>query len=287
MATRYFISYASANDDVSFYVDYLHFRNRSRFRSGVPKTELFVAISEVIPFTPLQHDIWAAFYRRFSVTEIELSSVSFKSNIGRDFSSHALNLRLISKQASSGDYVLFLNRSAYGPLCDDWYGAYVKQFERYEGTALCSSTINLAGHPSLEADGGNTAHVQTYSFLGQFPFLNKFLESFPGEHEDTRLGVIEHGEIGLSQWVTRKGNHITCLAWPNHVLWEGHPADKKLPMRDIKNELSYVKNLPFRYKFSKYGNISAKLCRWRDFPSLGIRVGVRRLVELITGGKRL
>ncbi len=251
----YYISYATANDDPLFYYDRIHLFRMTRLDSGTNNVKIFISISKVTDVTVCQEEIIneiIAETNKMSQGRLRIYDVEFKSNIGRDFSSHSCNLKKIAKIANDGDSVLFLNRSAYGPLTKNWYLAYLNQAAKYNNVAICGSTINLSGHPDIFQALQNQTHVQTYAFLSNFPFLFKFVECFPAEKCIERLDVIKNGEIALSQEAFLFGYQITSLAWPDMSLTRENFKASNYPTYDIKSDLLWVSNLPFRYKYDGY-----------------------------------
>lgn len=98
-----FISYATANDDPSFEFDMLNLTRMVEFQSGVSHVKLFIAISEVVDATSKQMGKIKSIIDYVNVKSkgrVHVLGVEFKSNLGRDFSSHALNLRKILKITS-------------------------------------------------------------------------------------------------------------------------------------------------------------------------------------------
>ena len=250
----YYISYATANDDPFFYYDRIHMFRMNTLDSGVDKVQIFISVSKVVEITTKQEDTLSKIIQEVNSNHkgsLSICNVEYKSNVGRDFSSHACNLRKIAKLATDGDKVLFLNRSAYGPLRRNWYISYLSQNARHDNAVICGSTINLSGHPDISSTR-NQAHVQTYAFLSGFPFLSGFVESFPAETCRDRLDVIRHGEIGMSQVALSLGYKITSIAWPELALNRSSVANSDYPIHDIKSDENFVKNLPFRYKFEGY-----------------------------------
>lgn len=250
-----YISYATANDDELFYYDRINFFRMAVIESGVKNIEIFISISIVNDVTVEQYKVINSIIsdaNKMSLGKININDVEFKSNIGRDFSSHACNLRKIAKNATDGDSVFFLNRSAYGPLVKNWYLSYLNQGDKYDNIAICGSTINLSGHPDILSPKKNQTHVQTYAFLSSFPFLSRFLDFFPAEKCVERLDVIKNGEIAFSQEALLSGYQITSLAWPGIAFSNQSTAEHNYPTYDIKSDLIWVKNLPFRYKFDRY-----------------------------------
>ena len=243
------MSYATANEG-DYHEDYLHFSNLAQFDPGVDKISLYIAISEVKKRSSSdEKKIYSLARIAENNKKIIVKTVQFKSNTGRDFSSAATNLRSIYPTASQDDYVLFVNRSAYGPHCHSWYKTYINQYEKFQNVFLCGSTINFLGHPNTRMQRSTHTHIQTYAYLSQIRHLSMILKHFPGEGEDTRLGVIDHGEVGLSQFFMEAGGAITCLAWPDHYFDQVKPNCYDLPQQDIKKESS---TYPFKYKYKSY-----------------------------------
>src|SRR5690606_2606322 len=176
----HFHCYATANDSFFYMKDLRNLRRIKDLDPGVDRVFLFIAVSEVRQSNPMDRLFVtmakAMFRDHATITLVELFS---KSNIGRDFSSYELLLNKVKKIASDEDYILFQNRSGYGPFRTGWYKIFVQQFERFGDVALCGSTINFLDHPSrsLKAD---LPHIQTYSFLSTLHFMKMLGDRFPG-----------------------------------------------------------------------------------------------------------
>lgn len=251
----YYMSYATANDDPLFHYDRIHLFRMTMLDSGIDNIKIFISISKVTDVTASQEEIInriIAETNKMSRGRLRIDDAEFKSNTGRDFSSHSCNLKKIAKIAKDGDSILFLNRSAYGPLTKNWYLAFLNQAAKYNNVAICGNTINLSGHPDVLQTQQNQSHVQTYAFLSKFPFLFKFVECFPAEKCIERLDVIKDGEIALSQEALLLGYQITSLAWPDMYLSRETFIKSNYPTYDIKSDLFWARNLPFRYKFNGY-----------------------------------
>lgn len=232
---RYFHCYATANDDRFFYRDIQNLFRIKNTYSGVNKIVLFIAISKVNEIHHLDRIfVWAVKKLFFRHPYIDLKEIFFKSNVGRDFSSYSIMKDLIFIEATSNDYVFFQNRSGYGPFRIGWLKEIILQYEKYDGTAICGSTINFRDHPnrSLRND---LPHVQTYSFLTKISFLEMLGKSFPGKGVSSRLNIILTGEIGLSQFFLRKGYGITCMEWPNEYITN---ESKIINNDDIKDKVT-------------------------------------------------
>lgn len=249
--TQFFMSYSTANEYRSFRTDFRHFKNLARFDPGVCKVNLFISVSEVFPRKRSDENLVCNLARIAEGNpKIKILSITFKSNIGRDFSSAGVNLQHIANIAYEKDFVLFTNRSAYGPLMHNWYTSYIEQYEKFNNVGLCGSTIRFTGHPERPCEGIST-HVQSYVYLCRFLHLTNLINNFPGQKAKNRLDAIVDGEIALSRYILNRNLSLTCLAWPNHVFSLNKPSDPKLPQRDIK---SIVRNVPFRYKYPSYLN---------------------------------
>jgi len=146
--TRYHLAYLTANDRSDFIADYLHFRNMARRCPGVPHVEITIAVSRVRPFSAAYTRALDGLVRCAAASPwLSVRAVIWKGNVGRDFGSTQACLKSIAEVATVQDYVMVRNRSAYGPLTDSWYSAYIEQYEKHPATGLVGSTINLIGHP--------------------------------------------------------------------------------------------------------------------------------------------
>jgi len=252
---KYYHCYATANDDRFYYRDIQNLFRIKNTYSGVNKLVLCIAISEVNKINLLDRIfVWAVKKLFFKYPFIDLKKVFFKSNIGRDFSSYSMMKDFIQEEAAPDDYVFFQNRSGFGPFRKGWLKEIILQFEKYDGTAICGSTINFKDHPnrSLRND---LPHVQTYAFLTKRLFLEKLGSSFPGKEEISRLEIILQGEIGLSQFFISRGFGITCMEWPDEYITND---SKPINNKDIKD--SVVQSHQFYHKvyLNKPENVLSK-----------------------------
>jgi hypothetical protein len=247
---RYYLAYLTANDLGSFNLDHLHFRNMARRDPGVPFVEVVVAVSEVLPFSATDRRSLELLAECAAQSQwLGVSVVIWKGNVGRDFGSARACLKWIAESARDEDFVMVRNRSAYGPLCGDWYGAYIAQYRRHPNTGLVGSTINLVGHPKIPPGEVWSPHVQTYVYLSKWRHLEPLVADYPGSSRASRPEVIAQGEIGLSRRIMGGGLRISSLCWPDRAFDTQSPDDLSLPHTDIKSE---VRGLPFLYKQSGY-----------------------------------
>jgi hypothetical protein len=116
-STNYFHCYATANDQRHYYRDIQNLLRIRNTISGMSKLQLYIAISEV--HTKGFFDkifVWCIRQLFHKHSDVELKSIFFKSNVGRDFSSYAMMNDLIQQESSPNDYIFFQNRSGYGPF---------------------------------------------------------------------------------------------------------------------------------------------------------------------------
>lgn len=247
--TRYHLAYLTANDRRDFIADYLHFRNMARRCPGVPHVEITIAVSRVRPFSAADTRALDGLVRCAAASPwLNVRAVIWKGNVGRDFGSTQACLKSIAEVATVQDYVMVRNRSAYGPLTDSWYRAYIEQYEKHPATGLVGSTINLIGHPS-KPDNADSRHVQTYVYLSQWRHFEPLIDDYPGSKCTDRLEIIVQGEIGLSWRIMDSNLQISSLYWPDHAFSASSPDDPSLPHEDIKRK---AVGLPFQYKFPGY-----------------------------------
>lgn len=240
---RHFLAYATANESWRFFWDLLNFRQLASFDPGVAQVDMYIAVSEVVPRSEADYRALARLCRIVeSNPRIRVRKISFKPNAGRDFSSWHHCLSAIVAECSPIDYVLCINRSAYGPLGRDWYARFVGQLERGPRIALCGNSINFEGHE--RPPGPEHTHVQSYAFLGRPHLLAQHFAGLPGLLASTRAHAIEDGEIALSKSLLRQGYGITSLAWPARVFFEHCAHDPALPQVNISFDLETT---PYRH----------------------------------------
>lgn len=258
MLKRGFLSYSTANDDPYYKADFYNFNNLALIKSGVLELYVFISISEVYPKSKIDDYVISKLVKIIEKNKkIKVHCCEFKSNIGRDFSSSHNNLLKIREHCQKDDYILFLNRSSYGPIKKNWYLKYVMQFEKHPNTGLCGNTINFSNHPDLPTIKGEFyTHIQTYLFLTKMKYFEEIVENFPARNIEDRLSLIKNGEIGLSKYFLKHGFSISCLFWPEKFYNSERLFDKDLPQTDIKKN---VYDLPFRYKYEEYFFLNKKL----------------------------
>ena len=267
MTNKYYLSYATANDDDYFSADCFNFINMIKYNPGVKNIFLFIAISEVQKFTLHQKKIFSLLLNKIdNCPWITLKEIIIKNNIGRDFSSTKYCLKAISKTANIKDYVMIRNRSGYGPFSKFWYKNYINQFNKTNSMGLVGSTINFSGHPSKKIPGIKT-HVQTYVYLSTWACLSQVYTDFPGSLCTNRIDLINKGEIGLSNFFIKRGYDISCLFWPSEIFNIKNHNSQNLPQKDIKK---FARNLPIIYKYESNFKI-LKIILWKIYCLTYIR----------------
>ena len=240
---NYYLCYATANDKRFYLQDIKNLVNICNCNSGVDKLYLYISISKIREIDWFDKIFVNTVILLFNdCATIDLVEISFKENIGRDFSSYSLMSKKILQVAKSNDYVFFRNRSACGPFLTNWYLLYIDQFMLHEKVAIIGSTINFNDHPERSFNT-NLPHVQTYAFLTKVKYLEMLRESFPGEKETTRLNIILNGEIGLSQFFLKNGFYIKCLEWPGKLIEE-----KSQPLASSDCKEGVIEDHPFYHR---------------------------------------
>jgi len=139
-----FLAYATANEGCGHLWDVANVRRWLRWNSGVERIDVCFAISEVHPRR--KHE--ERFYRKLadrleSSGKFRVIDIVFKSNVGRDFSSWLACIKRFQPIAQPDDFVLMLNRSAYGPYLADWYRSYTVAFVHHPDLGVCGSNSRL------------------------------------------------------------------------------------------------------------------------------------------------
>ena len=215
MPRRYFMSYATANDDPSYARDFVNFQNLRKRNPGPGTVEVYIAVSEAKPRTRRDAKKLRQLRRLLeSSRSFRVKTIRFKNNLGRDLSSAKYNLLDIARVASPDDFVFFINRSAFGPRTKHWYSQFISQIEKFPDIGMCGNTINRPC-PG-ETDHTYKLHVQTYAFLTRIRYFEVFMKNMPGENSRTREQAIQEGELELSRRILEKGLGLTSLAWPDH-----------------------------------------------------------------------
>lgn len=247
---QYFHGYATANDNKYYFKDIYNLLKLKITFSGYQKVILYVAISEVNPISKSDIDfieIVKSIFHNHPV--IELKEIYFKSNIGRDFSSYHSIFKKIKSNANINDYILFQNRSGFGPFHENWYLKFVQQFEKFDSIAICGSTINFLDIPT-RSSVNNIPHIQTYSFLTKVFHMNLIDNNFPGINETIKENVIIKGEIGLSQFFLKNDYFITCLEWHNQKISNSTtPIEYSDIKRKVKKRHFFYHRLYFKRNF--------------------------------------
>lgn len=245
---KYFHCYATANDSRFYIKDLRNLRRLKATDSGLDEIRLLVAISKVKRVNLFDKLFVTVVKKMFRNHEsVKLIDIFHKTNVGRDFSSYQILLNKVRTTAADEDYVLFQNRSGYGPFHNNWYKKSIVQFEKFESVAMCGSTINFLDHPQ-RSSRNNLPHIQTYAFLSKMSFLNMLGENFPGADETVRLDIITKGEIGLSQFFLERDYKITCMEWPDEAISNQSQPPANL---DVKDNVKAVHHFYHRRYFKK------------------------------------
>jgi hypothetical protein len=255
---RCFLAYLTANDSRHYLADFLNFRHMARWRPGVERLAVYIAVSRVQPFSRVDRAAIDGLLSLAAACEwLDVRGVLWKGNVGRDFGSAEACLQAIGAEAQPDDYVMVRNRSSHGPREANWYRRYIDQYARFPNTGLVGSTINLRCHLPVD---GPTAHVQTYAYLTQWRHLQPLASAFPAAGCVERRDVITRGELGLSRSMLERGLGLSSLHWPDEYFDAQRLNAEHLPQTDIKRG---ARDVPLRYKYRSYfwqpGDLPAQL----------------------------
>lgn len=268
---KYYHCYATANESRLYYYDIQNLMRIRNCHSGLRKIVLLIAISEVKKISSFDRFFVKTVKKIFEGHPfIELHDIYFKGNIGRDFSSFQTLFEKVKKTAKPEDYILFQNRSGYGPFRENWYRQFVRQFEKFDSIALCGSTINFLDHPQ-RSSRKDLPHVQTYSFLTKVKLMDMLGPVFPAADKTEKIDIVLKGEIEMSQFFLSNNYQITCIEWPGKAI-----SNQTIPIVsfDIKKKVTakhyFYHRLYFRRnKLKKLGQFLPGIINWMSFMKHG------------------
>jgi Rhamnan synthesis protein F len=259
---RYYLAYATVNDSWRFFRDLVNFRRLAALDPGVAQVDVFIGVSEAVLRRESDYRALAKVCRLAdSNPRLRVRSIAFKPGAGGSFSAWSRCMPAIVEECSPDDYVLCLDRSAFGPLAHGWYARFVSQLEREPGIALCGNSISFAAR--VQPPGPEHAHVQSYAFMGKPHLLAECLACLPGLAAPASADSILNGEIALSTAVLGRGFGITSLAWPERVFFARSAYDSALPQGDISFDLTTT---PYRHW--RRGDYLAAGNLWLGFAGL-------------------
>lgn len=239
-----FLIYMTANEK-NYITDFRNFKRIASHNAGCSNVFLILVVSEVKTKSTYDEKITKALCS-IAMKNPQLCgcSVIFKPNKGRDFSSALCAMNFIVKFVGQQDaHCLFVNRSAIGPLKDNWFAEFLEQLE-LTGSRIAGITVNQSGLNGAKVTCNNL-HVQTYAYMCKKSFFQTLLDKFPGVDRETKEDLIVYGEIELSRMALQNGGKISCLAWPNITFPSEDQQGNWIPKDDIKRE---VKNLPYLHR---------------------------------------
>jgi len=250
---EFYLGYLTANDDPSFFKDYLNVKNMVRYKPGVSPLHVCITVSAVRKIT----DKDKSKIKRLKKTLLKANHIStvkiiFKNNIGRDFSSAQISLKYFSEFCKDESYILIRNRSGYGPLNNKWYANYISQNKKLPKGGLTGSTINQCKIQNVETENQQIqiqTHVQTYAYLSKWKYYKPIADEFPGADYLHKRDVIIQGELGLSSSFIERGLALNCIQWSDHIFTADKLYYDELPSKDVKNIST---NVPIRFRYRRY-----------------------------------
>lgn len=250
---EYYLGYLTANDDTSFFKDYLNIKNMTRYHPGVSPLHVCITVSAVKKVDDKQrHKIKQLKKVLLKAPHISKVKTIFKDNKGRDFSSAQHCFKYFSQFCENESYILIRNRSGYGPFDRNWYQKYVNLNKKLPNGGLTGSTINQCKKQYIvkkDKQIQTHTHVQTYAYLSKWKYFKPITDTFPGVNCKKKRDVIIQGELGLSASFLERGLALNCLQWNNHVFTSDEMYYGELPFNDIKK---ISKKVPIRFRYRRY-----------------------------------
>lgn len=159
----------------------------------------------------------------------------FRENINQDIGAYDFFIDYLRQQGHRGD-VLFVNSSVRGPETDGWLLKYKRLFEAEPDIGLCGISIN--SHIT-HSDNSFSPHVQSFFLYTSMDVLDRvFPHGFLSRATDLgKVGLIEQGEINISQQVLKAGLGIRSSTFPEFIYRWGQPWT--LPEGDIRFQEEY------------------------------------------------
>jgi hypothetical protein len=256
-----YLAYATANDRFGHILDAANFERMCALPSGTEEIHVAIAVSEARR-RRRRHELWYdRLAQRLEKTgRFNVAALYFKPNKGRDFSSWFSAYDRLRAVAGEEELILMLNRSAFGPLQDNWYAQFAEPFAAVSNLGICGVTANFQ----------HTLHIQTYAWMTRMKVLEALKEEHPGKYALSRKEAIFNGELMLSRRIMALGYSLTSLAWPGKVFDWHSRQDFSLPQYNIALE---IQSTPFRHwekKDIRYARLSLSqyVTRLFGWPSL-------------------
>jgi hypothetical protein len=177
-------------------------------------------------------------YERFLRSYACVAQTVYRDNSLQDIGAYDYFYRQLKRDGHTG-HVLFANSSVRGPHENGWLLKYKELFEREVDTGFCGISLNSQNtkNPSRPF----LPHAQSFFLYTSMPVLERvfpdgLVATTPDGNVD-RVGLIESGEIGMSQKVLAAGYGLRCSMFPDFFYKSG--MEWTIPEGDLRFKKAY------------------------------------------------
>jgi hypothetical protein len=194
--------------------------------------------------TNVEHDlVWIETSPEISValnkTKIK-TIIHLPANLGRDFWAWGEALKQIN--LDQYDYILFANKSGYGPNQDHWLEQFVEPFKKFPKLAVSGPIANYRGG----------WHIQTWAFMLKTEDVKILLnegKAFGLKRKFWPYFAYDSREIYLSQKFLKAGRSIYCFL-------KNYPEIYLKTKPNAKQGITKFDPVVFPIKWNKHINLS-------------------------------
>ncbi len=166
--------------------------------------------------------------------------IHLPANLGRDFWAWGESLKQINLDRY--DFVLFANKSGYGPNQDDWLEQFVAPFNRFPKLAVSGPVANYRGG----------WHIQTWAYMLKTTDVKNLLSegrAFGLKRKFWPYLAYDSREIYLSQKFLKEGRSIYCFL-------KNYPEIYLKTKPDAKRGVTKFDPVVFPVSWNKHVNLS-------------------------------
>jgi hypothetical protein len=247
---RFFLSYATANDDPLYTRDLVNFRHYAKMDPGVEKIDVYISVSEVHPKSENDEAAWASLAKVLKRNKkLDVRRIKFFCAPGRDWRALYQNLMSIMEISDMEDYLFFNNRSASGPYTQYWYRTFLEHLKTDWRIGGVASTIwlNMGAKPYHVYEGLGP-HLQAIGILTRVGDCARMMDNFPGIEAKSTIEGVRQGEAGFSLRLLEAGKRIASLYQPNMTISRDEFDTAGAPLGCPRKEAALRANLPFKYR---------------------------------------
>lgn len=158
-----------------------------------------------------------------------ISKIHIRNNYAMDIGAYDYGYQACIQEGYTGR-IIFVNSSVSGPHTENWLIKYEELFLHTNKIGLSGATVNMIPikiNNFLEFREEHTSskeHVQSWFLYTDMNILKKCFGNsllLDGLSYTDKNGIIENGEIGISQRILDNGYGINCMAFPKLHYFKG------------------------------------------------------------------